>query len=311
MVRKQLKLALRNGADMNDCRELLRHGSRSFYAASLLLPREYRDPITALYAYCRVADDAVDLAKDPHKGLRRLSWRLKQIYRNRPSRSPVDRAFSRVVHKFNLPNRLPAALLEGFEWDVNGRRYETLSDTRAYGARVAGTVGAMMALLMDARDPEVISRACDLGVAMQLTNIARDVGEDARAGRVYLPVELLDANGVNVDDWLREPCFNAGIATTVKTVLESAEELYSRAEWGISQLPVRVRPAMFAARSIYAEIGREIENNGYDSVSQRAIVSGRRKAQLLMAAMRSTVEGRERDHAPTLEETSFLVDAIA
>ena len=257
-----------------------------------------------------MADDAVDLAEDPELGLEQLTRRLNRIYAGNPDESPVDRAFSEVVAEHRIPYRLPAALLEGFEWDVTGRHYQTLSDTRAYGARVAGTVGAMMAILMGVRDTEIVSRACDLGVAMQLTNIARDVGEDAGIGRVYLPADLLHANGVDVESWLNNPQFTPVIKATVRTVLETADELYRRAEWGICQLPVRVRQAMFAARSIYAEIGREIERRHYDSVSQRAIVSRRRKAQLLAAAMRSSIEGRPRDHAPPLKETSFLLDAV-
>lgn len=311
MYSNSLQTVLRHDADMTDCRDLLRRGSRSFFAASRLLPREYRRPITILYAYCRIADDAVDLADDPRAGLDLLHAKLDRIYRGKPEDDPVDRAFAGVVQEHEIPHELPAALLEGFEWDVTGRRYRSLSDTYAYATRVAGTVGAMTAILMGVRRADVLSRACDLGIAMQLTNIARDVGEDARAGRVYLPAELLDQNGVDVGEWLENPTFNGGIRATVRTILEVADDLYTRAEWGITQLPVSVRPAMFAARSIYAEIGREIERRQYDSVSQRAVVRGRRKARLLATALRKSVVGRSRDAAPTLAEARFLVDSVA
>ena len=215
MYLNNLKPVLRHDADLSDCRALSRQGSRSFHAASLLLPDEYRRPMTALYAFCRIADDAIDNAADPEAGLAGLHRRLDGIYAGRPDEHPVDRAFSHVVRTRRIPRMLPDALLEGFLWDVVGRRYDTLSDTYAYSTRVAGTVGAMMAILMGVRDTEVLSRACDLGVAMQLTNIARDVGEDARAGRVYLPRELLEANGVDVDRWLRQPRFCDGVARTV------------------------------------------------------------------------------------------------
>lgn len=311
MYLNNLKPVLRHDADMSDCRRLLKHGSHSFYAASLLLPAEYRQPITALYAFCRIADDAIDLAEDPQASLDDLRRRLERIYAGKPEESPIDRAFCVAVQKHEVPITLPAALLEGFAWDVERRRYDTLSDTYAYSTRVAGTVGAMMAILMGVRDTEILSRACDLGVAMQLTNIARDVGEDARAGRLYLPTELLAANGVDVESWLREPVFNTGIEATVREILEVADTLYARAEWGISQLPVSVRPGIFAARSIYAEIGREIERRHYDSVSQRAVVPIGRKLKLLSAAMRQAMANRRRDHAPPLRETRFLLDAVA
>ncbi len=311
MYGDDLQTVLKHDADLADCRDLLRRGSHSFFAASLLLPLEYRQPITALYAFCRIADDAVDLAEDPRAGLESLHVKLDRIYQGNPEDTPVDRAFAAVVREYELPYELPAALLEGFEWDVIGRRYRSISDTYAYATRVAGTVGAMMALLMGARDPAVLSRACDLGIAMQLTNIARDVGEDARAGRVYLPATLLRENGVDVDEWLKNPSFNRGIRATVREILELADDLYTKAEWGITQLPVSVRPAMFAARSIYAEIGREIERRQYDSVSQRAVVRGGRKARLLATALRKAVMGRDSDLSPTLAEARFLVDAVA
>ena len=303
--------ALGRDADMSDCKQLLKEGSRSFYAASLLLPSEYSEPVTALYAFCRVADDAVDLADDPHAGLQEIRSRLNRIYAGHPSELPVDRAFAEVVRDYDIPYTLPAALLEGFEWDVSGRRYSTLSGTYAYSARVAGTVGVMMAVLMGVRKKEVLSRACDLGVAMQLTNIARDVGEDARNGRVYLPLDRLRSHGVDVETWSADPTFNSGVRRTVFEVLDAAETLYQRAEWGIGQLPARVRPAIFAARSIYAEIGREIERRHYDSVSQRAVVSGRRKLRLLGSAVRKAAVNRKKDDAPTLDETRFLLDAVS
>lgn len=305
-----LRSVLRDDADISDCRELLRHGSHSFFAASLLLPSEYCRPITALYAFCRIADDAIDQADDPQAGLEGLQRRLDRIYANNPGDDPVDRAFANVVHRHGVPYALPAALLEGFHWDVTGRRYDTLSGTYAYSTRVAGTVGAMMAILMGARDPEVLSRACDLGVAMQLTNISRDVGEDARAGRIYLPLEMLAANGVDVDEWLADPVCNDGIRRTVQELLQLADELYARSAWGISQLPMRARPAMFAARSIYAEIGREVERNGCDSINQRAVVPLSRKLRLLGEALRRTPATQRRTRSSGLRETRFLIDAV-
>ena len=161
----------------------------------------------------------------------------------------LHRAFSEVVRKYRVPLELPAALIEGFEWDVEGRRYETLSDTYAYCTRVAGTVGVMMSMLMGVRNTDVLSRACDLGVAMQLTNIARDVGEDARNGRVYLPLALLRENGVDVDAWMSDPRPCDGIEKTLREILAIADTHYQRSEWGISHLPISVRPSIFAAQN--------------------------------------------------------------
>ena len=169
--------------DLHACRALLRSGSRSFFLASLLLPSRVHRPATALYAFCRVADDLIDGAGSPRAGLAELHCRLDAIYAGMPHPHAPDRALATVVARHAIPRTVLDALLEGFAWDAAGRQYETLQDLEAYAVRVAGTVGAAMAVLMGARSAEAVARACDLGMAMQLSNIARDVGEDARAGR--------------------------------------------------------------------------------------------------------------------------------
>ncbi len=176
-------------ADLEHCRALLRAGSKSFSTAGRLLPRPVRDRATVLYAFCRVADDEVD--DDPRASVATIDGlreRLDRAYGGRPKEHPVDRALAGLLADTPVPRAIPHALLEGMEWDVAGRRYETLDDLRGYAHRVAGTVGEMMTLLMGTRGSDVLARAADLGVAMQLTNVARDVGEDARRGRVYLPL---------------------------------------------------------------------------------------------------------------------------
>lgn len=299
-------------ADHAACRAMPRTGSRTFFAASFLLPSAVRDRATALYAFCRLADDAVDVGDDPAVALAQLRERLDQAYGRRPFPHPADRAFADVAARFAIPRTLPEALLEGFQWDAEGRRYETLSDVQAYAARVAGTVGAMMSLLMGARSPEALARACDLGVAMQLTNIARDVGEDARAGRIYLPLGWLREAGIDPERWAERPMFCAELGRIVERVLSAADALYARGEAGIDLLPAGCRRGIFAARMLYAEIGNELRRRGCDSVSARAVTPARRKAALLARALSARrFSGRERAGAPPLDETRFLVEAVA
>jgi len=311
MIEHTLEGILGYRADMRHCRQLLRHGSRSFYMASLLLPGYYRAPITALYAFCRVADDEIDQNQEHEIALERLKTRLSQVYAGTPGDDPVDRALANAVERFDIPMALPAALLEGFEWDVVGRRYQSLSDLYAYAARVAGTVGAMSAKLMGTRDPEVMARACDLGVAMQLTNIARDVGEDARAGRVYLPIDWLAEAGIDTEQWLSAPSFTPALADLIKRLLQAADTLYERSVSGIACLPLGCRPGIYAARSIYREIGAELDRRGLDAISQRTVVSHSRKLQLLTAAYLRSLRQGSLDRTPPLEETRFLVEAVA
>jgi phytoene synthase len=294
-------------ADLAACRALLRGGSRTFYAASHALPREVADRATALYAFCRQADDAVDLGAGSI-ALPRLRKRLDRIYAGRPMGYAADRAFAEVVHRFRIPRAMPEALLEGFEWDAAGRRYETIDDLYAYATRVAGAVGAMMALLMEARAPAVLARACELGVAMQLTNIARDVGEDARAGRVYLPLQWMREAGIEPDAWLATPAFTPALGRVVQRLLEAADALYRRAGTGIGALPAACRPGMQAARLLYREIGREVERRGLDSVSRRAVVPGARKLMVLARAAGVAAIPSRLDRAAPLEQTRFLVE---
>lgn len=300
-----------NSDDLDVCRALLRGGSRTFHAASKVLPRNIRDAATALYAFCRVADDAIDLSADHEAALIELRTRLHGAYAGRPADNAVDRAFAGVVTRYGIPRALPEALLEGFQWDAAGRRYETLNELQDYAARVAGTVGAMMALLMGEREPDTIGRACDLGTAMQLTNIARDVGEDARLGRLYLPLDWLREAGIDPQAWLAQPEFAPALGAVVSRLLAAADELYVRSELGISRLPAACRPGMYAARLLYAEIGREVERRGCDSVTSRAIVTPQRKAQLLLAALTATARAAQREVLPALQATQFLVDAVA
>jgi 15-cis-phytoene synthase len=269
-------------AELNACRALMRGGSKSFFLASLALPLRVRAPATALYAFCRVADDAIDTSPVPARALDQLRGRLDAIYAGAPGPEIADRALAQVVAAKELPRTLLDALLEGFAWDAEGRRYETVEDLHAYGARVAGTVGAMMALVMETRDPRALARACELGVAMQLTNIARDVGEDARNGRLYLPLAWMREAGLDPEAWLAAPRFDARVAAVVARLLAEAERLYARAECGVSELPRDCRPAIQAARLVYAEIGHAVAAAGLDSVHQRAVVGRGRKLALLL-----------------------------
>jgi 15-cis-phytoene synthase len=272
-------------SDIAACRNLLRGGSRTFFAASLVLPRSVSDPAIALYAFCRLADDAVDLDGGRLDAVDRLRDRLSRAYSGKPLPSPADRAFAEVVARFAIPRALPEALLEGLAWDAEGRRYETLDALLEYAVRVAGTVGAMMSLLMRRREPSVVARACDLGIAMQLTNIARDVGEDARAGRLYLPMQWLREEAIDPEAWLADPQYDMRIGKVVGRMLGVADTFYRRSIAGIGALPGSCRPGIHAARLIYAEIGREVERSGLDSVSRRAIVPGSRKLRLLADAL--------------------------
>ena len=275
--------------DLQACHEMMRGGSKSFFAASRVLPARVRAPAAALYAFCRVADDAIDLCDDKPAALLDLRQRLDAVYAGLPRPLVADRALACVVRQVGIPRVLLDALLEGFAWDAEGRQYETLEDLHDYAARVAGTVGAMMSMVMATRTPSALARACELGLAMQLTNIARDVGEDARAGRLFLPRQWLREAGIDPDSWLRDPVFSPALAGVVQRLLEAADTLYRRAEAGVAELPRDCRPAIQSARLVYAEIGRVVQAAGHDSVNHRAVVPARRKLALMAQACTAMV----------------------
>ena len=279
-------------ADLALCRQMIRQGSKSFHMASLLLPNIYRQHARALYGFCRMADDLVDHATSPVEAVEQLSQRLNAIYAGAPADNPTDRAFADVVLRFAIPRAVPDALIEGFVWDAQGHHYQTQSDITAYGVRVAGTVGVMMALIMGERRPEALARAIDLGVAMQFSNIARDVEEDQKLGRQYLPGE-----------WLGE-----GAPKAATRLVQEAETIYARAASGIAQLPRSCRASINAARLLYREIGLVAQHQNHKG---RAIVSTARKLKLVAYAILQTPWLRPKNPTPCLPEGQFLLDAVA
>ncbi|TDL89189.1 15-cis-phytoene synthase [Meridianimarinicoccus aquatilis] len=301
-------------ADLDHCTQAIRHGSRSFYAASLVMPPRVRDPALALYAFCRLADDAVDLQAEKAAAVLSLRDRLDLVYAGTPRNTAPDRAFAAMVDAHEMPRALPEALLEGLAWDAMERRYASLSDLRAYSARVASAVGAMMCVLMGVRDRHALARACDLGVAMQLTNIARDVGEDAREGRLYLPTDWLAKAGIEPAAFLASPAPTPQIRALTARLLREADMLYARSEAGVAALPLSCRLGIFAARYIYAGISGQLRRNGHDSISVRAHTGTARKLGWLGLSMGRAAGTLIMPRSPMLyarplAEVAFLVDA--
>lgn len=303
--------------DRRACRRLLREGSKSFYAASLLLPTGVRNDAGAVYAWCRVADHAVDQTDRPVAALESIRKGLERVYAGRPH-DAVERAFADAVFRHRISRDIPEAMLEGFEWDATGRRYEDLSSVVDYCVRVGSTVGTMMTCVMGRRNPKTLSAACRLGVAMQLTNIARDVGEDARIGRLYLPLDAVQAAGIEPEEWLKSPTVVDGIRAAVRSLLDDADDLYASAWPGIEGLPPRSRPAIRAAALVYSEIGRKVREADCDSVTGRAWTGKATKARLLARAIAHrpgawSRSGHAEAESPVVEladhSAAFLVEA--
>ena len=259
----------------SEARAIIRHHSKSFSLASVLLGPQTRDEASELYAYCRRADDAVDLVAPEHAAERVQALRreLDDVYAGRSLNEPVLVAFQRLVFERGIPREYPDALLEGFQLDAEGAVYETSFDLYRYCWCVAGSVGAMMSHVLGVRRERALVHAAHLGMAMQLTNICRDVAEDWQRGRLYLPKEL--APGLSfVRASSKLPKAYVGVcARAVKHLLAQADALYRSGDDGLRYLPFRARLAVATARGVYADIGQRILAQGADVLAGRAYVA--------------------------------------
>lgn len=283
-------------ATLDQARQSIAVGSKSFAMASRFLPAGMHEDCVMLYAWCRHADDVIDgqeagfatgIANDPAARLAELRD-LTHRALGGDAAAPVYAGLARVMAARNIPHRHVDELLDGFAMDVDGRVYQTMSDLLDYCYHVAGVVGVMMARIMGVRDESVLDRASDLGLAFQLTNIARDVIDDARIGRTYLPRDLLRAEGVaqiDPDDPTQRPALHR----VALRLLDEAETYYRSADVGIVALPRRPALAITAARNIYRQIGVKLRATGPDAWNGRLSTTRGEKLRLSARAVGSTI----------------------
>jgi len=277
------------------CRMALARGSKSFALAGRLLPQPARDRAAVVYAWCRRADDAIDETEPAHQdeALARLQAELDLVYSPARPRDLVLAAFQSVIRAVSIPAEYPRDLLAGMAMDVHGHHYRTMDDLLTYCYRVASTVGLMMCHVMDLEDPSALRNAAHLGMAMQLTNICRDVAEDWDRGRLYVPDDLLAASGApDLRDALGGPlpaAARAPLAASMRTLLARADDFYRSGDQGLLALRWRFSVAIRAARLIYAAIGSRIEEQRYDVHAGRAVVPTRRKLELVRQAVRDEI----------------------
>lgn len=275
--------------------DMIAAGSKSFAAAARLFAPDTRADAVMLYAWCRHADDVIDgqvlghdaQIADPRAQEQRLGVLKAQTQAaldGEPSEDPVFEALRQVVHRNRIPYRHPMELLNGFEMDVSGRTYRTEEDTLEYCYHVAGVVGVMMAMIMGARDEAVLDRASDLGLGFQLTNIARDVIDDANAGRVYLPAEWLEEAGLESVD-PSDLTQRKALHRLAIRLVDTAEPYYQSAYHGLCDLPFRSAWAVAAARRVYRDIGNTLRNRGSEAWAGRVSTSKPRKVVLLALAL--------------------------
>ena len=255
-------------------KESIVKGSKSFRSASRLFDPHVREDAWLLYAWCRRCDDEIDgqdhgfgheqmTPEEQRRRLARLYDLTRRAMAGEPTDDPTFAAFQRVARRHRLPEDLPIDLIDGFAMDVDHRQYRTIDDVMSYCWHVAGVVGVMMARVMGVTDAEFLRRAQDLGLAFQLTNISRDVIEDAEEGRVYLPDEwLIEAGLEPTAAAVADPANRQAVHAVTRRLLESAEPYYDSARDGLRGLPFRSSMAIAAARGVYREIGRKVIRGG-------------------------------------------------
>jgi phytoene synthase len=279
----------------------IKKGSKSFALASRVLPPALRDDASMLYAWCRYCDDVIDGQEMGHgqiadyktgqaKRLEDLRLQTKAVLAGNPTDNPVFAGLGRVVETHAIDHKHPFELLKGFEMDAEDRIYETVNDILDYSYHVAGCVGVMMANIMGVRNTETLDRASDLGLAFQLTNIARDVIDDARADRVFIPKELLVKHGAPTEavELAKRENWPAAHAAACEQ-LDIAEHYYASAKVGIKELDFRCAWAISAALKVYREIGEALRKGGPEAWEGRVGASKGRKLALALGAIRPAI----------------------
>lgn len=283
--------------------ETLAAGSRSFWFAGQFLPAGSRADAAMLYAFCRLVDDTADSA--PHAGAARDGLRAldEELEGRRVARPEVARLLE-VARRRSVDLRYAHELIEGVRSDLDPVRVEDDRALLRYCYRVASTVGLMMCGVIGVTAAEALPFAIDLGVAMQLTNIARDVAEDARIDRVYLPARRLAAQGVERAEPARVLEEREAVRAVVAELLGLAERYYRSADAGLRFIPLRTRLAIAIAARVYRAIGLRLLRQGGDPLNGRTVVPGWEKVLWMFAAitLRLRASWSRAAHDATLHE---------
>ncbi|MDR9437553.1 MAG: presqualene diphosphate synthase HpnD [Thiohalophilus sp.] len=252
------------------CQDKAASSGSSFYYSFLFLPRPRRRAITALYAFCREVDDVVDDNKTPEVSRAKLQWwktEVDRLFDGQPQH-PVTQALQSAIAEFDLPREYFVEIIDGMEMDLEQHRYTTFKELSLYCYRVASVVGLLSAEIFGYRDRRTLKYARDLGLAFQLTNILRDVGEDARRGRIYLPREDLQRFGVEETDLLQGK-ESPGFYQLMAFEAQRAREFYQRAHAHLPEIDRRAQRAGLIMSRIYQRLLDELEKDGFHVLTRR------------------------------------------
>lgn len=278
------------------CQQVTRQASKTFYWSSLFLPRPKRLAAWAIYAFCRSVDDIADTpdkTTDPKRELEVWRDHLRRVYQGEV-RHPIMHAWHDMLDHYDVPLQPALDLIDGVQTDLDAVRFTTFEELHRYCYRVAGTVGLLMAPVLGYQSPEALPCAVKLGVAMQLTNILRDVGEDANLGRIYLPAEELAQFGY-CETELLAGVVNEPFIALMQFQIARANRYYGEALPGIALLDPSVQIAIQASAQLYRGILAAIEDNAYDVYTRRAFVPLSAKLTMMPRLWLNRRLGRECD----------------
>ena len=283
---KKLWKAEENRIAFEYARKITAYHSKSFYFSARMLPKEQRWATYALYGFCRHCDNLIDTPRQRTeteivREIQRLTEELQVAYNTGESQHPIIRAFILVAKAYGIPIEYPLDLLKGVAMDVQQTRYKTFDELSLFCYRVAAVVGLMMTYVLGYKDERAFGYAKQLGIAMQLTNILRDIKEDKDMGRIYLPEKDLVRFGVLEQDILEEK-ITPQLKELVKFQVERANDYYTEAMPGISLLETESQYAIYSAAKIYRGILRKIEDHNYDPFINRVFVPSTQKIGILL-----------------------------
>ena len=283
------KLSLTNAYEY--CRQIARHHAKTFYLATLFLPKRQQNPIFAMYALLRTVDDLVDLAEDKltngqltrediNRSIDDWKTRLGECYAGQHRNDPILMAWHDTLRHYAIPIELPLDLIDGVAMDIEFTPFETFDELYVYCYKVASVVGLMTAEIFGYSDRKALQHAIDLGIAMQLTNILRDIGEDIGRGRIYLPLEDLRRFNYSHREFMSKT-MNRNFVELMKFQIGRARRYYESSEKGIPMLQKESRFAVGISSRNYSDILKAIEQNDYDVFNRRAYRSFYQKISTL------------------------------
>ena len=274
-----------------ECRSITRHHAKTFYMATRFLPNHKQRGIFAIYSLCRYVDDLVDEAEDLLEKeeltegdiqIKLNNWKqkLQDTYEGRVHDNDILIAFSDVLKQYHIPIEMPFELMEGVCMDLFKDRYETFEELYDYSFKVASIVGLMTSQVFGYKSQEALGYAVDLGIAMQLTNILRDVGEDLQRDRIYLPQEDLRRFNVSEDDLFKHNR-DENVTDLLAFQIDRTRRYYDRSDKGIGLLSRDSRLPVYLARQNYSRILHKIEENSYNVFDMRAYLNATEKLSIL------------------------------